>query len=793
MKTMNILRSFAAIFAVSALMAASCDNPTPDGPDVPDSLKPEFPALVEKNDVTPGDVLTLTFQANMDWTVTVPSATFQWFWIQDGSFKAEKVSGKVAEGQKETVTVQIGVSETEEFDMNRSCDVTLTMGGESKVIAKYMRPAKNRSISVYAAEVEGGELVADENGAYVYQTTEASSLDLVWSASTADFRMPVKVDANCQWLVETPEWLDVQAPENTVGTVELVFTGASIEEASGTIAFMAGGAVLKEMNVTVPGCGEVDVYAAQIDEDGEFMFAEDGGYLYTTDPVEAVTLVWPGSDYRLPVMVDAKCDWTLELPEWLEVRYAEEAPAVNAGIVEFTLMGNPMNYPLEDTTGDVVFKFKGQIVYQLAVTIPGCKDRFSYGVDMGLAQWEFSATGELMTSLGFQELPATAWISGTHKAAAIVVEMKDGKKVSENPDWITMDVQAYVQGAEVLQNRSITLTVNDNSDQERTAVLLFCKEGTADGFFAADGSLVSEMQKYTVNIIQHGSDMDYVTMISSEETMNSAGAMFAVSENPRLTGWFGETDYRYTLTYSNVYASDNAYMSFAKPYASYKVFNSMRKDMTESADFWLKFVPISDENNGGVINMYMDMTPADKKDTGYVVFYDADGSVLAIIECIFDPEVVVEDEIVVEFTAEAAQYATMVGASLEHLTEGAIFDQFSDGMYTVYHLTYKMEGMPLKVKIPSKIKKHNVNPYFYRTFFKVNNLVYDEYFGPNDLLGEVELDNESAVEIYMNRPDTVTQIGGVELPENVYRSVINFVDKSDTVVFVLVCTLDLSE
>ena len=99
----------------------------------------------------------------------------------------------------------------------------------------------------------------------------------------------------------------------------------------------------------------------------------------------------------------------------------------------------------------------------------------------------------------------------------------------------------------------------------------------------------------------------------------------------------------------------------------------------------------------------------------------------------------------------------------------------------------------MKVKIPATVKKHNVNPYSYRAFFKVNNLVYDEYFGPNDLLGEVELDNEGAVEIYMNRPDTNVQIGGEELPANVYRSVINFVDRSDTVVFVLVCTLDLSE
>ena len=37
------------------------------------------------------------------------------------------------------------------------------------------------------------------------------------------------------------------------------------------------------------------------------------------------------------------------------------------------------------------------------------------------------------------------------------------------------------------------------------------------------------------------------------------------------------------------------------------------------------------------------------------------------------------------------------------------------------------------------------------------------------------------------------QIGNIELKENAYMSVINFVDKADGIVFVLVCTLDLSE
>ena len=57
----------------------------------------------------------------------------------------------------------------------------------------------------------------------------------------------------------------------------------------------------------------------------------------------------------------------------------------------------------------------------------------------------------------------------------------------------------------------------------------------------------------------------------------------------------------------------------------------------------------------------------------------------------------------------------------------------------------------------------------------------------------METDDEGAVDSYMNRPDTQVQIGNIELKENAYMSVINFVDKADSIVFVLVCTLDLSE
>ncbi len=782
---MNIKRIFAALFAVSAFMAVSCNNPEPDGPDKPGTVKPVFPSVVEDNDVAPGDVLTLTFEANMDWTVSVPSSTLQWFWIKDDAFKLDKVSGKVADGKNESVTVQIGVSENEEFDTNRSCEVTLTMGGESKVIAKYMRPAKNRTLAVYAAEFDGSAFVTGTDGGYQYETSEASSLDLVWSEADADFRMPVKVDANCEWQLETPEWLEVQVPESTVGSIDLVLLGASVDAADGKIVFKAGDSVLKEINVSVPECGEIEVYSTQIDENGEFLFGTDGDYLYTADPVESITLVWPGSDFRMPVKVDAKCDWTLELPEWLVVKYSGDAPSKHSGVVNFNLMGDPFKYPLEDTTEDIEFKFKGETVHTVAVTIPGCRDMFGFGLGMALTSWEFNTAGQLMTAVGFQSLPAAAWIMGTKDAGAVAVEMNGGKKVSENPEWITLDVQAYVQGGEVLQQREISLVVNENSGEKREACLVFAKDGNIDIFFEADGTPKENLADNSVHIVQYGSDMDYVIMNSSEEDMNAAGAMFEESDNPRLTSWFGNTDFRYTLTYTNVYARDNAYMSFARPYASYKIFNTGRTDVTSDPDYWLKFTPSNESNSGGVIDMFSGMEAPDRKDTGYIVFYGTGGDVLAIIECVFDPSAVSSGDVLISFTEQSAQYADMLGFTLEHLTSGPLYDTYFDGVAPVYHLTYTCEGMPMSVKLPSNVKKHNVNPWMLKDAIRVNNVPYDTDLGPSSAIGEITLDDEGAVEIYMNIPEGSDK--------TMIRGNINFLDASDAVIVVLVCTLDLRE
>ena len=802
MKTNNIFKSFITLLMGCTLVFTSCQEEGSQEKKV----EPVFPELQTDTNVAPGSEITLEFEVNMDWTLSISDENMRWFWIVDNSFKVDKISGKVASnGVAESVTVNIGVADNQEFDNNRECELTLTMGGQSQVIARYMRPAKNRTLKVCAAKMQDGTFVKNDNGAYEYDEAEVTEISLVWSETDADFRMPVKIESNFNWTIAAPEWLKFQEPENTEGFVELVFTAMSLTEVSGKIDFKVKGAedALKTIDVTAPSCGGLSVYTATKDEEGEFIFGEDGGYVYSAEPVESLTLMWLGQDYRMPVKIESKCNWTAECPKWMTMQLPEEAIGNTRGTVLCTLFGDPLHYPFEDATADVTFSFDGLTLSTLSVTIPGVKDKFSYGVDMNMTSWEFNPSGELLTSVGYQKMPASAWMTGTNEACVVAVEMSEGKRVADNPEWLKVSLTPYVIGDEVLQTRNVTVEPEVNAGEKRHALVLFCNGSyNYEDWFTSEGALKDEYQQYAVTLVQNGSDMDYITMLASESSMASAGAAFSVSTNPRLETWFGATKYKYELVYSNQYASDQAHMSLAKPYASYKVFNAARQNKTSDTSFWLQFVPEGDSEDDsegisrGVITMYKDMTaPVEGISDGYVVFYDNadnDNAVLAIVKCTYNPVVVVE-EVVVEFTQESAMYAPMVGATLEKLTEGDIYKQFYEGMYTVYHLTYKTDVMPLKIKLPASVKKHNVNPYLYKKYFMVNNLVYDEYSGPNDLRGEVELDDEGAVEIYMSQPDTVVQIGTEELPAGVYRAAINFTNLSDEVVFVLVCTLDLSE
>lgn len=643
MKKNNISGLFAALVMGSALFAASCEKPSEETP------VPEFPQLIEKT-VAPGESVTIPVQANMDWEISVPENGLQWFWIQDGAFQLYRLSGKAGEAE-----VVIGVSATEEFDNDRVCEVTMKMGGESKVIARLVRPSKEKHLTVYAAVVTDGEVQFNETGdSYLYETEEAESLDMIWTGS--EFRLPIKVESNYNWSIKTPEWARVDVPSDGVGEKNLIVYGV------------------------------------------------------------------------------------------------------------------PSAYPLDAASGKLQFMSGEQVVKEYTVNIPGCKDIFSYKMDMSITELEFNYQGQIKVATGFIDGPATGYVSGADGIRVIALSRNESGFSADAPSWLEVNVAEYdrTEGADVLQQRNFTVSAALNEGDNRHAALLFLPPtltvAASDLFDGAE--IKEEYKQYSVPVTQLSSDQEFISMLANPSDMAAGGATFAVSENEDLYNRFGQTRYAYELVYTNQYARDNARMIFTSAVTSYKVFD----------ENGFLSMTLDEDMKGGVVDMV-----SETAQTGHVVLYGATGNVLAVIECRFDPEEIIGEVADVAFIGESVMYAPMVGATLEDVSEDPSFSQYREGQALVYHLRYTMPAMPMTISIPSSIKKHTVNPYTFRHNIRVNDLKYDEDF-VNGVLGGVAL-VDGGVTIYMEMPEG----------RDYLRGNIIFSNSADETILVLVCTLDLRE
>ena len=153
MKTNNILKSLALAMAIAAFTACEPQLGNEGGDD---GVVPVFPELIENYAVEPGSTQEIVFTPNLDWKISLPSDLRQWFWIQDDSFKVTELTGRPSQ---DAITVKIGVTSTADFDKNYSCEVTLEMGDSSKVVAKYMLPAKEKTLEEEAAEEILGSVI----------------------------------------------------------------------------------------------------------------------------------------------------------------------------------------------------------------------------------------------------------------------------------------------------------------------------------------------------------------------------------------------------------------------------------------------------------------------------------------------------------------------------------------------------------------------------------------------------------------------------------------------------------
>ena len=183
---------FAALLGLGLAAVVACEK-QPE----PEKVAPVFPETVLEQNVEAGATVEVSFEANLDWELSIPAAEQAKYWLDDAGVPASKVTGKAGEQ-----TVSVVFSEDEYYDQNVVCEVTLTMGGQDKVIARLTRLALNRTIEVYAAEK------ADFSFSKTYSAEKATALELTTFEGDVTYTLPIKVVANYDWNLALPEWCE---------------------------------------------------------------------------------------------------------------------------------------------------------------------------------------------------------------------------------------------------------------------------------------------------------------------------------------------------------------------------------------------------------------------------------------------------------------------------------------------------------------------------------------------------------------------------------------------------------
>lgn len=184
-----------------------------------DPIIPEFPSEMLSQTIASEGTQTITITPNVKWSLELSNKTD--FYIKDGEAKVYTMQGQPGE-----YTITVCAEAIEDFDADHTCDVVMTMGTEQKTIATLTVKKTDRVVKVFAAVVEDGAYVGeeddDENFIYTYAAEATETLSMVYSLD-AGYTAAVKVNANFDWTVVAPEWLQPVSGGDADADTELLF------------------------------------------------------------------------------------------------------------------------------------------------------------------------------------------------------------------------------------------------------------------------------------------------------------------------------------------------------------------------------------------------------------------------------------------------------------------------------------------------------------------------------------------------------------------------------------------
>lgn len=476
----------------------------------------------------------------------------------------------------------------------------------------------------------------------------------------------------------------------------------------------------------------VEVYAANVLEDGFERLDDD--YVYSTTQIsdnEVVELQWDNFSrrYYFPIKVKSNYNWEVQWPEWAR---ADITAASTVGELELEVYGVPSKLPLvPGTEGVIAFKNGENVIKSINVRIPSSWDIFEYNLS-GYTSLSFDHAAYLHGDAGsYTKDPVMGYFYGPQASRAIVLDMVDGKYTETASPWVNLGVTGWdsVEGASVLQQRDLSITVSRYAGNEDRNALILILPATAptqlSALLSSDMSQVNaEYADYAITVTQSARPAEYITFEeTSVEAITEAGIIFERTSEPLpmqdLTFVTGCDDWMYDLSYVKEYAESKSSFFVTESFATADIYDAEGNKITENlSEHWLGYNQLG-EGLYGHISMNKENLP--KKEIvdengektyetltevdGYVVFKDDFGHVLCSVHCFYVAEKkstvdILEDAADVLFKDKAA--AELAGATAHKIVAGPTYEAFQELQAPIYLLTYKVDDTTLDINTSKK-------------------------------------------------------------------------------------------
>ncbi len=499
---------------------------------------------------------------------------------------------------------------------------------------------------------------------------------------------------------------------------------------------------------------ELKVYPAVLNEDGAFV-KEAGKYVYSETAANAITLTNVYGTFMTPVKVVSNFKYNVVGPEWMEAVTGGDANSE----VELVFTADANNLPSDDANGTVSF-IDANKEDKVGATITVAVDGSSEYMEASFFEEAISFSYE-----GGEEL--VGYISADQNAEVVAVSA-NGSAAS----WLTVSLTEWDAEGASIQDRSVTLSAGENDSAASRVAYIFALpaavavENVSD--LVANGEVSADYADYFVMT---------VTQFSAPATI-IASEMFepAYMADANTTAWpFNEwalNDYfigsAYELFYVCEWDSDTSFKA-SKAIKSFRTFayaaSGSFEDITGD-DAWVKASVESAEANEW-FKIIMDPSAPTAADAQNYINGDyeavllieyTDGSYSAIYCRYNENSTGGGNDAGPKFAYP--DYVGWDGTTLVELTEGELYNTYSEFGVPVYHLTYT-------TAYPSMSMFANLPPY-------AENLFGAEWLG-------YEYSGEEFQVI------TMAESG------NGQTAPLLFMDETGIFLYVIVCTLDIQQ